>query len=193
MVKCQHCGKQIPYDANLCPYCGRSIKQLQQKDPLEADPETVADEPVEQTEIIDRPPKPANDRKLLFFIIAVLALLLIVGAIYHYSSVTTEEETVHSKDSVDTRVVDSLLDVKSVSKVAFNPKKSQQVVVNGEGVRMRFGPSLKAEYLKDEKGATRSVKKGTRLECVGESGDWYQVVYMGKRYYMSKQYTYLEE
>lgn len=193
MVKCQHCGKQIPYDANLCPYCGRSIKQLQQKDPLEADPETVADEPVEQKEIIDRPPKPANDRKLLFFIIAVLALLLIVGAIYHYSSVTTEEETVQSKDSVDTRVVDSLLDVKSVSKVAFNPKKSQQVVVNGEGVRMRFGPSLKAEYLKDEKGATRSVKKGTRLECVGESGDWYQVVYMGKRYYMSKQYTYLEE
>ena len=193
MVKCQHCGKQIPYDANLCPYCGRSIKQLQQKDPLKADPETVADEPVEQTEIIDRPPKPANDRKLLFFIIAVLALLLIVGAIYHYSSVTTEEEAVQSKDSVDPRVVDSLLDVKSVSKVAFNPKKSQQVVVNGEGVRMRFGPSLKAEYLKDEKGATRSVKKGTRLECVGESGDWYQVVYMGKRYYMSKQYTYLEE
>ena len=77
--------------------------------------------------------------------------------------------------------------------VTYNPKKPQQVVVNGEGVRLRFGPSLKAGYLKDEKGATKSVKKGTKLECVGENGDWYEVVYMNKRYYMSKQFTYLVE
>ena len=67
------------------------------------------------------------------------------------------------------------------------------MVVNGDGVRLRFGPSLKANYLKDEKGATKSVKKGTELECVGEEDDWYQVVYQGKKYYMSKQFTYLVE
>ena len=45
----------------------------------------------------------------------------------------------------------------------------------------------------DEKKPTKSVKKGTELECVGEDGDWYQVVYQGKKYYMSKQFTYLVE
>ena len=27
----------------------------------------------------------------------------------------------------------------------------------------------------------------------GKDGDWYQVVYQGKKYYMSKLYTYLVE
>ena len=84
-------------------------------------------------------------------------------------------------------------EVKNDGKVKYDSKKSQRVVVNGDGVRLRFGPSLKANYLKDEKGATKSVKKGTELECVGEDGDWYQVVYQGKKYYMSKQFTYLVE
>ena len=193
MIQCQHCGKQIPYDANLCPYCGRSIKKFHQKEPVEGETAAEGPESQEREVIMDRPPKPENDRKLLFFIIAVLALLLVVGAIYHYTSVKSEVPEVESKDTVNTHAVDSLLDVKAPSKVSYDAKKKQMVVVNGEGVRMRFGPSLKDNYLKDEKGATRSVKKGTQLECVGETGDWYQVMYMGKKYYMSKQFTYLVE
>ena len=198
MIKCQHCGKQIPYDANLCPYCGRSIKQFQQKEVLEENPEA---EPVEDNsesipvDTTSKSSRPQGDRRLLFFIIAVLALLLVLGIIYHYSSVRSlvdEEEEEQVTDTTQVKVSEE--DVKDDNKkVVYNPKKPQRVVVNGDGVRLRFGPSLKANYLKDEKGATKSVKKGTELECVGEDGDWYQVVYQGKKYYMSKLYTYLVE
>lgn len=198
MIKCQHCGRNIPYDANLCPYCGRSIKSFQQKEVLETEDEQKDQVEVNegQGDILPRPPKSGNDRKMLFFIIAVLALLLIIGGIYHYSSMPSSDDGDAKSSAADTSaIVDTTADVAVDGKkgVGYNPKRQQQVVVNGEGVRMRFGPSLKAGYLKDEHGATRSVKKGTRLECVGQEGDWYQVVYMGKRYYMSKQFTYLVE
>lgn len=193
MIKCQHCGRQIPYDANLCPYCGRSIKQFQQKDVLDGEQMPEETENLLDEEVNNLPPSPKNDRNLLFLIIAVLALLLVVGGIYHYTSMQSVEEEEETLARTDTLAADTINLEKPAAKVAYNPKKSQRVVVNGEGVRMRFGPSLKSDFLKDEKGATRSVKKGTELECVGEKGDWYQVVYMGKRYYMSKQYTYLAE
>ena len=193
MITCQHCGKKIPYEANLCPYCGLSIKQFQQKEVLGED--TIL--PPEEEEKAEpsqpsKPPRQGGDRKLLFFIIAILALLLIFGAIYHYSSIksdTDEEEQV--PDTTKVKVPEE--EVKNDGKVNYDAKKSQRVVVNGDGVRLRFGPSLKANYLKDEKGATKSVKKGTELECVGEEDDWYQVIYQGKKYYMSKQFTYLVE
>ena len=193
MITCQHCKKQIPYEANLCPYCGLSIKQFQQKEVLEEETEPTPEvEEKSNPTPPSKPPRPGGDKKLLFFIIALLVLLLILGGIYHYSSLkseTDDEEQV--PDTTKVKVPEE--EVKNDGKVKYDSKKSQRVVVNGDGVRLRFGPSLKANYLKDEKGATKSVKKGTELECVGEDGDWYQVVYQGKKYYMSKQFTYLVE
>ena len=196
MIKCQHCGKQIPYDANLCPYCGRSIKQFQQKEVL--DDEQESDSIQESSEsLAEKPlaPQPDSDKKWLFYIIALLAMLLIVGAVYHYSTRSGSDEDAEDELIADTtavKVQEDSVDVKT-KPVKYNPKKVQRVVVNGEGVRLRFGPSLKAGYLKDEKGATKSVKKGTQLECIGEEGDWYHVVYQNKKYYMSKQFSYLVE
>lgn len=196
MIKCQHCGKQIPYDANLCPYCGRSIKQFQQKEVL--DDEQESDSIQESSEsLTEKPlaPQPDSDKKWLFYIIALLAMLLIVGAVYHYSTRSGSDEDAEDELIADTtavKVQEDSVDVK-IKPVKYNPKKVQRVVVNGEGVRLRFGPSLKAGYLKDEKGATKSVKKGTQLECIGEEGDWYHVVYQNKKYYMSKQFSYLVE
>ncbi len=196
MIKCQHCGKQIPYDANLCPYCGRSIKQFQQKEVLDDEQESnTVHEPSES--LSDKPlaPRPDSDKKWLFYIIALLTLLLVVGAIYHYSTRSGIEEENEDEIVADTTAVkeqDEVVDDKT-KPVKYNPKHVQRVVVNGDGVRLRFGPSLKAGYLKDEKGATKSVKKGTQLECIGEEGDWYHVIYQNKKYYMSKQFTYLVE
>ena len=196
MIKCQHCGKQIPYDANLCPYCGRSIKQFQQKEVL--DDEQESDSIQESSEsLTEKPlaPQPDSDKKWLFYIIALLALLLIVGAVYHYSTRSGSDEDAEDELIADTtavKVQEDSVDVKT-KPVKYNPKKVQRVVVNGEGVRRRFSPSLKAGYLKDEKGATKSVKKVTQLECIGEEGDWYHVVYQNKKYYMSKQFSYLVE
>ena len=194
MIKCPYCEKQIPYDANVCPYCGRSIKEFHQKDNAEGEQSVEHTDPEPLDNHVERVTPHENDRRMLFFIIAVLVLLLIVGGIYHYTSIHSEDFDESPKAEADTTVIlDTLEKIKPAAKVTYNAKKKQRVVVNGEGVRMRFGPSLKAGYLKDEKGATKSVKKGTELECVGQTEEWYQVVYMGKKYYMSKQFTYLVE
>ena len=191
MVKCKHCGRNIPYDANLCPYCGRSIKQFHQKDIPE---EETQDEqqPVKQEQEMDyQMPKAKSDKKLLFFILTVLVLLLIAGLIYRSSLNNDDEDETTETVKKEYKTPDT--DNQNQSEITFNPEKKQFVVVNGDGVRFRFGPSMKHKFLTDDKGAQISVKKGTRLQCVGEKDNWYQVIYNGKKYYMSKDYTYLVE
>ena len=84
MIKCPHCGRKIPYDANLCPYCGRSIKTFQQKDLFDDEISVEVPEIQESDDVINKPSPLKNDKKFLFFIIAVLLLLLISGLIYHF-------------------------------------------------------------------------------------------------------------
>lgn len=67
-----------------------------------------------------------------------------------------------------------------------------KVVINGEGVRLRFAPSLNAGYLTWENGKTRAPKKGSKLEYISEDGDWYQVKYLGHEFFVSKEFSYLE-
>ena len=55
MIKCPHCGRKIPYDANLCPYCGRSIKQFQQKDLLDDEIPAEMPEPQQSEEEVSKP------------------------------------------------------------------------------------------------------------------------------------------
>ena len=195
MIKCPHCGRKIPYDANLCPYCGRSIKTFQQKDLLDDEMPVEVPEIQESDDVINKPSALKNDKKFLFFIIAVLLLLLISGLIYHFSSTSESKPSEPStvlNDSTDTTAEEST-ENKTGAQLVYQPGHGQKVVVNGDGVRLRFGPSLKAGFLKNEDGSTKSVKKGTRLPCVGEKDEWYEVEYMGKRYFMSKKYTYLVE
>lgn len=64
------------------------------------------------------------------------------------------------------------------------------VVINGDGVRMRFYPSYDSDWLKWSNGQTRSVSKGARLEYVDDYGDWYAVKYQGYTLYVSKDYSY---
>lgn len=64
-----------------------------------------------------------------------------------------------------------------------------KVVMLGDGVRLRFKPSLESGYLVWEGGHTRSVSKGTKLLCLGETNGWYKVKYRGKEFYVSKQYS----
>lgn len=189
MVKCKHCGRTIPYDANLCPYCGRSIKQFQQKDILDVDGHPEEENAKLETEIKYPSPKSKNDKKLLFFILAVLVLLIVAGLIYRSS--LNDEDDVVATDSL--KIENKATSADNQTKTTYNPQKTQYVVVNGDGVRFRFGPSTKHQYLKDDKDKQVSVKKGTRLQCVGQQDNWYQVIYNGKKYYMSKDYTYLVE
>lgn len=66
------------------------------------------------------------------------------------------------------------------------------VVLNGTNVRLRFEPNLQCGWLKDAKGVPTFLKKGTKLECTGESGDFYEVIYNGQTLYVAKQFSYLQ-
>ena len=72
-------------------------------------------------------------------------------------------------------------------------KESAKVVIDGTGVRLRYGPSLQSKWLVWENtGYTRSPNKGARLQYVGSDGDWYIVRYLGRNFYVSKEYSHLE-
>ena len=66
---------------------------------------------------------------------------------------------------------------------------SKMVQITGTGVRLREGPGLNYDFLKWKDGTTRAPKKGEKLVCVGEEGDWYKVSYAGGYYYIFKQYA----
>ena len=63
------------------------------------------------------------------------------------------------------------------------------VTITGNDVRLRMKPSLRSETLTNTQGLNVHPAKGERLECLGESGDFYQVVYKGKKVFVSKQFA----
>lgn len=70
-------------------------------------------------------------------------------------------------------------------------QQSRYVTITGTGVRLRYGPGLDYGYYKDARGNTISPKKGTKLELIGEDGDWYEVRYGQDVAYVFKQYASL--
>lgn len=63
------------------------------------------------------------------------------------------------------------------------------VTVTGTNVRLRLQPSLQSETLTTSQGVNIHPKKGEKLECLGESGKFYQVKYKGKVVYLAKQFA----
>ncbi len=193
MIDCKYCGRHIPYDANVCPYCGRSIRDMKENVP---DPEQPAEQPAPaQKQYVDpAPAKSEKSNKGLYVIIVILLLLLLCFVGYFLLNQPKGGEAVEPEATDSTLVEAQAGEEASAQQPAKAAKPSaskpagKEIIVNGEGVRMRFGPSLKAGYLKTPQGGTLSVNKGTHLPCVGEEGDWYKVVYQGKQYYMSKQF-----
>ena len=64
-----------------------------------------------------------------------------------------------------------------------------QVTVTGTGVRLRLGPSMRSETLTDSKGVNIHPKKGQKLECLGEVGDFYKVKFNQRTVFVSKQFA----
>lgn len=193
MIDCKYCGRHIPYDANVCPYCGRSIREMKENVP-ENEQSAEQPAPVQKQYVDPAPAKSEKSNKGLYVIIVILLLLLLCFVGYFLLNQPKGGEAVEPETTDSTLVEAPAGEEAAVQQPAKAGKPSatkpagKEIIVNGEGVRMRFGPSLKAGYLKTPQGGTLSVNKGTHLPCVGEEGDWYKVVYQGKQYYMSKQF-----
>ena len=102
-----------------------------------------------------------------------------------------QKETAEAKEAAKNAKVivkESVPSHRAVSAGGGAPK----VVINGQGVRLRFGPGLSYGYLTWSNGQTRAPAKGARLEYTGDAGEWYQVRYLGHTFYVSKEFSYLE-
>ena len=65
----------------------------------------------------------------------------------------------------------------------------KSVVINGVNLRLRLGPSTSSGILQDSDGQNIHLPTGTQLQYMGESGDFYAVLYKGQTVYVSKQYS----
>ena len=73
--------------------------------------------------------------------------------------------------------------------VALSAMAADYVTVTGTSVRLRLQPSLQSETLTTDKGVNIHPKKGEKLECLGQSGNFYKVRYQGKVVYISTQFA----
>lgn len=66
------------------------------------------------------------------------------------------------------------------------------VVVKGQHVRLRRGPSTDYDIITNSYGYPLYPPKGAKLKYLGEDGDFYYVEYKGEEGYISKDFCYLE-
>ena len=69
---------------------------------------------------------------------------------------------------------------------------AESVVIDGTNVRLRYAPNLKSKWLVWDNGTLRSVPKGTHLKLLdGSTHDFYEVEYLGRKFYVSNEFSYL--
>ena len=73
--------------------------------------------------------------------------------------------------------------------MVFSAMAANYVTVTGVDVRLRLKPSLKSETLTNSRGENIHPAKGQKLECLGESGDFYKVTFKGQVVYISKKFA----
>lgn len=155
-----------------------------------------------------------NTTIVLVVIIAILLAIIVAGAAYYLMS-KNEEVTQLKQEQAELNDKNERLAEQNQKLSEQNARQREQqaaaqqrqqrpqqessysgsgrkVVIDGTGVRLRFQPSLNAGFLTWPNGSTRSVKKGTRLQYTGETDGWYQVSYLGNTFYVSKDFSYIE-
>ncbi len=210
--KCGQCGTWINFGTQQCPQCGRTFLYADTTPPQLSTPTQPTLSSTTGNRVGGTAPKaPKKNTKLLAIVaaaivLALLLLLLIPGKkqeqdnqdVYGLTENNSDSLLYDAMEPTDLESFDddkAAKEEKSIFDVSFIKKKAPaqpQVVIDGEGVRLRFEPSLEAGYLIWEDGRTRSVPKGTKLEYISETKDWYCVRYKDKKFYVSKQFSYLD-
>ena len=212
LIKCSNCGNMVSDLAGRCPKCGAEIAkttfQPQTQNNYEGQPYYP-------------PPKKSNTLLYVLIGLLAGLLLLGLGYLFYSQYAKNEqaiEEMKQQSEALEKQNQQLKSEVDDAKKQAEEAKqqkvivntgavhaaehravsagtagKTPKVVVNGNKVRLRFAPSLSAGYLTWADGTLRSVPKGTKLKYGGwEDGDWYEVIYEGIEFYISKEFSYLE-
>ena len=190
--KCGRCGTMISFGTTQCPKCGQTFRYASAQ---KAPSDNTTTQRVDNT--TTRPASSANahttphyGNRKLWGVIAVMALVILVLFIIAIKPLK-EKESSEQTEMGDSTARQQLTQI-AMPFAKRAGKDNAQVVINGEGVRLRFKPSLKAGYLTWENGRGRYLDKGTKLKYISETDEWYEVEYEGHHFFVSKQYSYLE-
>ena len=212
LIQCSECGNMVSDMAERCPKCGADLGRTAYQNP---GPNNYGNQPY-------YPQKQKSNTWLYVIIaflssalIAGLVVLFINMDKNRQRDIDEMKQKTEALEKQNKQLKNEVDDAKQKASEAKQQKvivkqgavhaaehrgvsagtagKTPKVVVNGTHVRLRFAPSLSAGYLTWANGTTRSVPKYTRLQYGGwEDGDWYQVIYQGIEFYISKEYSYLE-
>lgn len=165
---CHECGAEFPYGVHVCPQCGCPVSPATVS-PIPPVFITQTTSPVggEEQELS----LPPGSRALYWFIAGVVLVLLVSFGIFYYTTDYFKEKNIISESVVGS---------------------SQQVVIDGVNLRLRYAPSSDAETYKWADGSNRHPEKGERFPYLGEVKDFYKIDYKGLVLYVSKQHTHLE-
>ena len=155
-----------------------------------------------------QPPRNNSNKTLLTVIIVLLALLLVGGGVWIYMDNKNKEEQKVQQEKLENEAKIKKLEektkqleaekeqkpkevVRTIRETPTSTSTTPKVVINGVGVRLRFGPGTEYGYLTWSNGQTRAPSKGERLEYIDETSGWYRVRYKGQAFYVSKDFSYL--
>lgn len=207
-IQCPNCGNSFPEGTRFCSKCGCSLADIQVK--------PNQNHPYQQPYVPYGGDNNGNN-VLLYVIISILVAVILGGAAYFFITkadkdeekfelLQKNQEELASKNQELAEQNAKLLESKKSTKVIISKgaehayehravsggNKGAKVVITGNGVRLRFAPSLDSGHLTWENGATRAPSRGAKLQYLGEDSDWYKIRYLGQTFYVSKEYSYLE-
>lgn len=163
-----------------------------------------------------QPKRNNSGNKLLVVLIIFLLTLLVAGGGYYFYSQNKKQQAkiarmqerqremeernealeeknknLKEENAKKPKVVEKVVTRRVETEPVTSTTAKTFVVINGVGVRLRFGPGTNYGYLTWANGQTRAPQKGARLEYISETSGWYRVKYLGQEFYVSKDFSYL--
>lgn len=139
----------------------------------------------------------------------ILVFLCVIGyigySIYRKNELRKEQESI-KQEQIDSIKAEAEAEKKRICEEAeAKVKKERQraiddsyyysnekyVVITGKNLRLRYGPTTDADTYKWEDGTNKHPKVGEKLEYLGETDEWYKVLYDGLELWVSKQFSHI--
>lgn len=214
---CPNCGARIKPSDTVCSNCGAPL-DTSDESVVTGQPSNGYYNNSQYGNYNQNPNYGSNsnggNNRLIVILLVVLILVLVVGGIIAYviysnnkeaeEKARTEQVLQQQKDSIaalakknDSLKVENAKKPQTVTKVVVaKPRgvpanQATEVVITGQGVRMRLGPGKQYDYPVTYTGHAYTVPKGTSLPFLGEYGNWNKVMFEGGEYWVSKDFSYL--
>lgn len=187
---CSNCGNKLTENDRFCPNCGKSLLTEKPVDtempkaPIESLQEqtTIGTKMEEQAIKVDRTLAQRNNT--IWIASSIIAGSLIIAGFIFFLFYGKDFDLFKNKEKEE--INDPTTEVSGETQY-------KSVLITGQDLRLRKGPSTNEETLQYEDGANVHPKQGDNLEYMGEANNFYKVRYKGNIVYVSKDFSTLSQ